>query len=378
MRFRHQIWFRINEDIIFKSSTAMQKAKEYDWKDSNMALFGSDVEKNVKKASAETEKAWENAGAKVGLQVWRINNFQVEHWPKEGYGKFFDGDSYIILNTYKKPNEDALYYDLHFWIGKYSTQDEYGTAAYKTVELDTLLDDKPVQHREVMEHESPLFKSYFPIMTYVKGGAKSGFRHVETKVTDPKLFHFHGDKKGVEVKEIGINKQNLDPSDVYILIGTDCIYQWNGKTCNKDEKFKATQHCHELKTGKMKSETLDDGDVEPDHPFYKYFSDDQPVEGTTNWVKSETCTLHRLSDASGNLTFEKVAEGKVDQSMFDTNDVFIFDKPDVCYVWIGKGASPQEKKKWPEFSLNYLSKSGDPCKPVTAVKEGFEENNFYN
>lgn len=32
-----------------------------------------------------------------------------------------------------------LKYDLHFWIGADSTQDEYGTAAYKTVELDTLV-----------------------------------------------------------------------------------------------------------------------------------------------------------------------------------------------------------------------------------------------
>ena len=51
--------------------------------------------------------------------------------------------------TYTNPGEDDLEYDVHFWIGKYSTQDEYGTAAYKTVELDTFLDDKPIQHREV-------------------------------------------------------------------------------------------------------------------------------------------------------------------------------------------------------------------------------------
>ena len=82
-----------------------------------------------------------------------------------------------------------LKYDVHFWIGQYSTQDEYGTAAYKTVELDTLvcqtkpqlvinllfssshqLDDKPVQHREVMDHESNLFKSYFKRIELLEGG----------------------------------------------------------------------------------------------------------------------------------------------------------------------------------------------------------------
>ena len=41
-------------------------------------------------------------------------------------------------------------------------QDEYGTAAYKTVELDTYLDDKAIQHRECEGHESELFLSYFP------------------------------------------------------------------------------------------------------------------------------------------------------------------------------------------------------------------------
>ena len=69
------------------------KAKKYDWKDSNLALFGSDTEKEVwmtendsiysiyilqvKKASAETEPAWKGAGSKVGLQIWRIVKFKV-------------------------------------------------------------------------------------------------------------------------------------------------------------------------------------------------------------------------------------------------------------------------------------------------------------
>ena len=45
--------------------TGLRKAKKYDWKDSNLALFGSELETNVKKASAETEVAWKGAGQKV-------------------------------------------------------------------------------------------------------------------------------------------------------------------------------------------------------------------------------------------------------------------------------------------------------------------------
>ena len=67
-----------------------------------------------------------------------------------------------LTQTYKpKENSELLAWDLHFWIGKYSSQDEYGTAAYKTVELDTYHDPGPEQHREVMGFESEAFKSYF-------------------------------------------------------------------------------------------------------------------------------------------------------------------------------------------------------------------------
>ena len=72
--------------------------KEYDIKDSNVELSGSDIDHQVKYNSASTEPAWNNGliGQEPGLFIWRIENFQVTPWPKEKYGQFYDGDSFIV------------------------------------------------------------------------------------------------------------------------------------------------------------------------------------------------------------------------------------------------------------------------------------------
>ena len=142
----------------------LRKQKTVDWKDTNMALFGTDVEYKIKEAAANTEAAWDIDANKKGLLIWRIEQFKVVPWPKEQYGQFHTGDSYIVLHTYcphPKVNPDVLAWDIHFWIGNESTQDEYGTAAYKTVELDDFLKRKATQYREVQEHESSRFTRLF-------------------------------------------------------------------------------------------------------------------------------------------------------------------------------------------------------------------------
>lgn len=56
-------------------------------------------------------------------------------------------------------------------------------------------------------------------------------------------------QKNITVREVPLNKHSLDSSDVFILdLGLE-IYQWNGKTANKDEKFKATQYIQQMKVG---------------------------------------------------------------------------------------------------------------------------------
>ena len=54
-----------------------------DWKDTNMALFGSEIEYKIKEAAAATETAWQGAGTAKGLKIWRIEQFKVVAWPSD-------------------------------------------------------------------------------------------------------------------------------------------------------------------------------------------------------------------------------------------------------------------------------------------------------
>ena len=64
---------------------------------------GSELDQKIKAAAAEQEEAWKGAGETAGeTRIWRIEQFQVKDWPKENYGKFFKGDSYIGEFAYIK------------------------------------------------------------------------------------------------------------------------------------------------------------------------------------------------------------------------------------------------------------------------------------
>jgi len=219
----------------------LTKPKTYNIADSNIANLGSDLEKKVKAAAAEKEPAWDNAGKKVGMQIWRIEKFKVKAWPTDQYGSFYDGDSYICLNTYTKPGSPALLFDVHFWLGTHTTQDEAGTAAYKTVELDDKLGGAPVQHREVQGHESDLFLSYFNNqIKLLTGGVDSGFKHVKPEEYKPRLLHLKGKKK-IRVTQVDLDRSSLNSGDVFVLDLGLTIYQWNGKKCGPQEKQKGAQ-----------------------------------------------------------------------------------------------------------------------------------------
>ena len=96
----------------------------------------------------------------------------------------------------------AYLFDIHFWIGKDTSQDEAGTAAVKTVELDAVLGGRAVQHREIQGHESDKFLSYFkPCIIPLEGGVASGFKTPEEEVFETRLYTCKG-KRAIRLKQV--------------------------------------------------------------------------------------------------------------------------------------------------------------------------------
>ena len=81
-------------------------------------------------------------------------------------------------------------------------QDEAGTAAIKTVELDAVLGGRAVQHREPQGFESDKFLSYFkPCIIPLEGGFASGFKKPEEEKFETRLYTCRG-KRVVRMNQV--------------------------------------------------------------------------------------------------------------------------------------------------------------------------------
>ncbi|KAI1207764.1 putative actin-binding protein Fragmin [Annulohypoxylon truncatum] len=377
--------------------------KEYDWRDSNVENIGSELDHKVKYNSASTEPAWQEVGHAAGLHVWRIEDFEVVPWPKDRYGDFHEGDSYIVLHSYKvgsKDGEQKLAHDIFFWLGSKTSQDEAGTAAYKTVELDEFLHGVATQHRELQKEPSDDFVALFSRIRILSGGARSGFTHVETE-EEPKdtlmllrIFKHPSAKRAdsVMVYEVEPTWQSLDENDVFVLERKDKIWVWQGKNCSPMEKAKAAQVVHDMTIAKhIDVEVLSQEEARSRTVVAMLGGEDvgeslkapRPIISSSgHTVGRRPRRLFRLSDASGQLRFDIVKEGTdINEADLDSNDVFLLDTGDTVWVWQGSRASKTEKAMWIKVAESYIRRLGEDddkayLSPISKVVEGNESPAF--
>jgi len=365
--------------------------------DSNVAGIGSAADKAAREAAAATETAWKTAGKKPGMQIWRIEKFKIKK-SMTPVGQFYDDDSYICLNTYQCKDmngklTDKLGWDVHFWLGRTTSQDEYGTAAYKTVELDDFLGGGPVQHRECSGFESSLFLSYFTEsggIQLLAGGIESGFNRVKPEEFSPRLLHLKG-RKNIRIQEVTKEMASLNSGDVFILDLGLTIVQWQGKSAGKNEKARAGQLCRQIddeRNGKPEVVVIAQRDSDAFDEFYKHLGAASLEEAEANipeggcdneWEKKQTPRLFHLSDSSGSIQFQEVElkDGKASMDMFNNDDAYIFDVGAEVFVWVGKGASEEENAQGINYAQQYLKNNGKNIKtPICQVAQGSEGSVF--
>lgn len=357
---------------------------------------GTDLDHKIKAAAAEGEPQWTGLGEDTGVKVWRIEQFRVVPWPENQFGSFHTGDSYVVLNSYQKEGSDAIFHDIHIWIGKESSQDEYGTAAYKMVEADESLGGAAIQHREVQGHESSLFRSYFSSpLKYLEGGTTTGFHHVEATVDAPHLYRVKGTAHGgMSLQQLPLTKLSLNKGDSFILFANkSTVWVWHGETANPNEKAKANALAENMCTEGTVT-VLDQGEGNDDvdggnEAFWNFLGDGEVAEAddADATVEEFTPLLFKLGGA-GEAPVQ-VAQGepvpvrfrqsspKIPRSALDVSDIFLLDSGWELFVWMGPESDRSEKLSAISCADVYCQKDRRTADlPLTLIKAGYETSTF--
>jgi len=368
--------------------------------DSNLAHIGSKEDRAAKQAAAEIEVNWDGVGKELGIKIWRVENkhengvpkFGINPWPKEFYGNFYTGDSFIVLST-SKDDSGSLLYDIFFWIGSESSQDEYSVAAYKANELDDLLGDVPIQHREVQYNESNQFIALFDGkgegIKYLDGGIDGGFHHVtensEGSLLPNRMFHIRRVKnRRLCCVQVPTECASLNQGDAFVLDAGSVIYTWFGNESSPFEKSKAGTVAQNLANSIGRRGAHQESDVDDDNEaFWNLLGGKGVIKGTDDFVDTDIpkfaeTKMYIINDDDKELTVETVFPAE--KSSLVSEDVCLIDTGITLFVWVGKGSTKREQQEAMSMTQTYfksVKKDNGKSLNVVRVLEG-QENRIHD
>ncbi|XP_020146772.1 villin-3 [Aegilops tauschii subsp. strangulata] len=329
----------------------------------------------------EVDPVFKGAGQKDGLEIWRIEKLQAVSVPRKSHGKFFTGDCYIILKTSALKN-GSFCQEIHYWLGKDTSQDEAGIAVIKTVELDAALGGRAVQYREVQGNETEKFLSYFkPCIIPEEGGAASGFRQavVNEREYVARLFVCKG-KHTVQVKEVPFARASLNHDDILILDTKSKIFQFNGLNSSIQERAKALEVVQYLKDanheGKCDVAVVDDGKLMADADageFWGLFGGFAPLPKKTfsELDGKDNDFPSKLLCVNEDQTFPLDCED-LTRELLDSTKCYFLDCGSELYVWMGRETVLEDRKQAGLAAEELLREGNRPRSHIIRLMEGFE------
>eukprot|EP00899_Mesostigma_viride_P002146 jgi/Mesvir1/11932/Mv00268-RA.1 len=295
------------------------------------------------------------------LKVWRVQDFtKVEVDPSE-HGKFYTGDSYLVLYKYKTDFAQFRYL-LFFWLGRNSSQDEKGSCAWLAKELDDELCGKATQIRVIQGKEPAQFMFIFQgRMVVLKGGYPSGFQATGHLTADEgetytgastALFHVKGSHElNTRAIQVDLEGSSLDGQDCFVLQTPDKFFVWNGKGSMDVERSVAAKIPEKLRPGSPVTVVLEGEEPEE---FWELLGGRAPYlsVGDADELPREP-RLFQCHDEKGVFKLREIFNFAQDD--LDTGDVMILDAYTEIYVWQGRHAREDEKRLGLDAAKKYLA-----------------------
>jgi len=178
--------------------------------------------------------------------------------------------------------------------------------------------------------------------------------------------------------EVPCERASLNQSDSFILDAGATISVWHGEnSCPfaKHAAATAAENIEQRRNGHGKA-TCDIDDA-----FWARLGGKGDIkesdEGAKDNYRRRAATLEhqavlfKLSDESGALSVVEVARGDLTKDMLKTDDVMMLDEGHAVCLWVGKGASPVEKKNALRTAMQFLkTNEKPPHTPIHIFKEG--------
>lgn len=138
--------------------------------------------------------------------VWLVQDKNLSPVPREAYGIFFGGDSYVIKYSYKNKKGQQSYL-IYYWLGQESSKEEKEGAANFAKKLNEEVGGKAIQVRIAHGYETRHFLKIFRGKVIIfSGGHVAGFKHVSDHTQGNKLFRIRGtsseDVRADQLKEV--------------------------------------------------------------------------------------------------------------------------------------------------------------------------------
>ncbi|CAB1345899.1 unnamed protein product [Coregonus sp. 'balchen'] len=286
-------------------------------------------------------------------QIWRIEGADKVPVEPSTYGRFYGGDSYIILYNYQHGGRNGQV--IYMWQGVDSSQDEIGASAILAAQLDDELGGGAVQVRVIQGKEPAHLMSLFggkPMVVHQGGTSREGG---QAHAADTQLF------------QVDAAASNLNSNDAFVLVTPASSFIWVGKGTSDSEKHGAQKLSDLL--GVSASE-LDEGEEADD--FWDALggkADYHTSARLKNKMDVHPPRLFACSNKTGQFIIEEVP-GEMTQEDLAPDDIF---------VWIGDEAHEEEKTEGMASAVRYIET--DPTKrdsstPIVKLKQGHEPPTF--